>query len=142
MKRVYRTRQTTSLPRATNTGQFNSNNWLGFDWSATAPLSDISPPSESGIYKIARRNELLYCGQSINLKDRISSHKRNQLFGSASIAFFTMPGAQLNHLKEREVDMIGAYYDALSKCPVYQYSKNRKNESQQNAAADTNKSRR
>lgn len=62
----------------------------------------------------------------MNLKERIHNHKQNHLFNSASIAFFAMPGAQHNHLKEREIDMIGAYYESLSQCPLYQYSNNRK----------------
>ena len=122
MKRAHKAHQFTSLPRATNTNQFNTNNWLGLDWSKQVALTDIAAPSKPGIYKISKNNTLLYCGESMNLKARIGSHKRNQLFSNASIACCAMPRAQSNHLKEREVDMIGAHYDAISECPLHQYS--------------------
>ncbi len=70
-------------------------------------------------------NVLLYCGESMNLRDRINSHKRNQLFSNANVSFCEIFDAQPNQLKEREVDTIGAYYEAFSKCPLYQYSNNR-----------------
>ena len=139
MKRMYRPSRSTSLPRATNINQLNSGNWLGLEWSEPAALAGVSPPSEPGVYNITRENVLLYCGESMNFKERISNHKRNHLFNSANIAFFPMPGAQHNHLKEREIDMVGAYYEFLSQCPLYQYSNNRKKGGPTNAPVDGKK---
>lgn len=130
MKRAHILFPKTSLPGAKTAGQFNSRDWLGLDWSKPLLLSVASPPSDPGIYKITSGvgNVLLYCGESMNLRDRINSHKRNQLFSNANASFCEIFDAQPNQLKEREVDMIGAYYEAFSKCPLYQYSNNRKNQ--------------
>lgn len=111
-----------SLRRATHTNQLDSPDWLGLEWHGPSALANASPPQKPGVYKFTKGKDFLYCGEATNLHQRIGHYRRRGLLEGTSIDFAVIDAAESNHLKEREVDMIGAYYASEGKCPSYQYT--------------------
>jgi len=102
--------------------EFRSTKWLGLVWSEPCAIKDIQPPNDSGVYKIFNDDQMLYCGESTNLKTRMTTHKRNEKFHGAKASFTVMKKALVHQLKEREVDLIGAYYELHGTHASYQYA--------------------
>ena len=113
---------TSSLGAPTNTNQFDSLKWLGLNWSEALPFSEFKPSRESGVYKITDGKKLLYCGEAKNIQARTNNYNKHSLLKNVQISCAEMIGAEPNHLKERETDMIGAYYESFSEAPFYQYT--------------------
>ncbi len=111
----------TSLPRATQINRMDAPDWLGLEWHGPKSLATADPPPDPGVYKFTMGGTLLYCGESQNLSRRIS-HYQEGVLREALLNYAVMPSAQPNHLKEREVDMIGAYFLLKEKCPRFQYT--------------------
>ena len=114
-----------SLDTVRRVGKFDSASWLGFKWSDFRPISEEMAPAVPGTYRICKGDAVLYCGESKQLSARISTHKKNPNFIDSSISYHLMPNARSHHLKEREVDMIGAYFESYGVGPKYQYKNNR-----------------
>jgi len=102
--------------------EFKSPEWLGLEWSPSCPIKDIQPPNDSGVYKIFNDDGMLYCGESTSLKNRMTTHKRNAKFQGATVSYSIMKNALEHQLKEREVDLIGAYFELYGIHPRHQYS--------------------
>jgi hypothetical protein len=115
----------TSLPKTINAKDFHSNTWLGLHWQKAAMKQTVNLPDLPGIYRFVNPEELAYCGESHSLRKRLSTHSKNSNFKNADCFYSVMPNAESHHLKEREVDMIGAYYAITSRCPTYQYTNGR-----------------
>ncbi len=114
-----------SLDKINTVGEFVSASWLGLKWSESQPISRARPSAVPGIYRICKRDAMLYCGETRQLSDRLNTHKRNSLFKDASVSYHVMLGARSHHLKEREVDMIGAYFESSGASPKHQYKNHR-----------------
>ena len=67
--------------------------------------------------------EMQYCGESLNLNSRINTHKMNSEFANCYISIHVMMKCKPHHLKEREVDLIGAYMAEKGIGPRLQYKK-------------------
>jgi len=111
-----------SLEKAGLNNEFSSSDWLGLEWSKPCTIKDIQPPIEPGVYKIFNDDEMLYCGESINLLKRMATHRRNVKFQGATLSFVAMKNVLGHQLKEREVDLIGAYFEQKGTHPIHQYS--------------------
>ena len=101
-------------------------NWLGLEWSEFKPIiSQFNNLKDcSGVYRIRSINEILYFGESKNLKNRIRDHSKKEYFKDALISVHKIPKALPHQLKERETDLIGAYYLNKKHSPRYQYKPN------------------
>ncbi|MDB2318011.1 GIY-YIG nuclease family protein [bacterium] len=119
------TKLQTSLPRAINATVFHSNTWLGLHWQKHALTQTMNVPDLPGIYRFVTAEGLAYCGESLSLRKRLSTHSKNSNFKNTNCLYSVMPDAEPHHLKEREVDMIGAYYAITSQSPTYQYTNGR-----------------
>lgn len=100
----------------------SAENWLFLNWSKKLPLSPKPrTPQAAGVYRLMRRDEVVYVGESSDLHDRMRSHSRR--FGKENLeaSWVEMPSALPHHLKERETDLIGGFYKALQKPPLFQY---------------------
>jgi hypothetical protein len=97
-------------------GDYLSSNWLNLEWTAFAPL-DSAVEEIAGVYRIVRDGELLYLGESKDLSKRINHHRKDHRFQGSEISYNGMQDPFPHQLKEREVDLIGAYYLAESKTP-------------------------
>ena len=125
MKRLETPTPYDSIEKINAVGEFGSALWLGLKWSKSQPISRAKPPACPGIYQICGSDVMLYCGETQQLSDRINTHKKNPNFIDSSISYHLMPNARSHHLKEREVDMIGAYFESSGAGPKYQYKNNR-----------------
>jgi hypothetical protein len=110
-----------SLPSATGSQDYLGIQWLGLNWSPFQVLHDVNAPSCPGVYRIRKNSCLLYCGQSTNLQKRIHTHQKASRFRNSQISFHQMDNSQPHQLKERETDLIGAYFACEGEGPSYQY---------------------
>jgi hypothetical protein len=110
-----------SLKPAIGNEDVLADDWLELDWSSFKSLSDTNAPNEPGVYRIVKGDEIVYIGQSGKLSSRIATHKSTATFSTAVISFSVMPGAAPHQLKERETDLIGAYYGREGRIPPMQY---------------------
>jgi hypothetical protein len=111
-----------SLSPAVGDDDFMCNAWLGLEWSKFTPLGQWTPPLVSGVYRIKHESQLTYCGESLNLRDRLRSHGTTSRFSGSYFSVHEMPEAASHQLKEREIDLIGGYFLASGCPPIHQYS--------------------
>ena len=98
-----------------------ASDWLSLEWSSMQPIASWLPDDVPGVYRILGGSELLYCGQSASMRTRIRTHQRNPRFAGAAISVHEMLSAKSHHLKERETDLIGAFFGSTGGCPTWQY---------------------
>ena len=110
-----------SLAKPGKNKDFKARDWLDLDWSESMNLADIQPSSFPGVYKIFKDNMMLYCGETKELKGRLNEHKRNPNFSNSKASFSVMNNCLPHQLKEREVDLIGAYFELRKTPPIHQY---------------------
>ena len=82
-------------------------------------FSEDRARSLAGVYRILDGNEVLYVGESHDLADRLTSHTR-RFTGDKFVSYVEMQTALPHHLKEREVDLIGAFYREERRPPRFQ----------------------
>jgi hypothetical protein len=108
----------------TNYGEPLSDDWMGIDWSSTLILDDVhrSVPETGGVYRIWETGpELVYIGQSANLKSRLYRHRRERDDG-LSVSFSPIPRADADHKRlEIETELLGAYWLSMEAAPEDQF---------------------
>ncbi len=97
-----------------------SKSWLGLEWSSFEPLPLLAPTS-AGVYRIADSTGIVYLGESNQLSSRLASHAKDARFRSCSVSFSLIKSALPWHLKERETDLIGAFFLETNQSPMFQY---------------------
>jgi hypothetical protein len=104
-----------------------ASNWMGIAWTPFAPL-DIShilkvPPSP-GTYRLfdAEVQELLYIGESQNLRQRLMTHARKMWGGSQPLCSYVSLPEDTPAYQRREIenDLIAAFYAATRRLPGFQ----------------------
>jgi hypothetical protein len=110
-----------SLCPAIGNGDIDSSTWLGIEWTEFQKLNDKQAPDAAGAYRIHRDGDVLYFGESQSLKSRIRTHANDARFRGADVSFHVLPEAAPHQLKERETDLIGAYFGSTGLCPKHQY---------------------
>ena len=78
-------------------------------------------PSESGVYRLLNTENIVYIGETKNLHSRLISHAKKYDQFSLKFSCCEMKEAKPYHLKERETDLIGAFYKHERQVPLYQY---------------------
>ena len=115
-----------SIKPLLNQGSYREENWMGLNWQKPLQLNQKNLqniPAGKGIY-IILNEEILYIGQSANIKARLTAHCRKD-WGESPVIFkyYSMPDETLPHqLKEWENDLIGAYYYLTKHVPKYQFA--------------------
>ena len=113
-----------SLPPARLHGRPSEPDWLSLPWSTPSPLELAARDSGDlpGVYRLLRGARVIYLGESRKLSSRLRSHRRilkdPEILGSC----VAMPGALPHQLKERETDLIGAYFKCEEQPPLLQYA--------------------
>jgi len=110
-----------SLPPAVGNINTLAPDWIGLEWSPFTPCLSKSIPSVAGIYRFKDGNELVYLGESKNLRSRIQAHSKTSRLNQCEVSVATMPNSASHQLKEREVDMIGSFFRIYRCPPRYQY---------------------
>ena len=99
-----------------------SDGWLQLMWSPWISRSNFSDaPEEPGVYRLRDDDMVAYLGESKSLTKRLHSHSRKYRADHVRVSWVIMLGALPHELKERETDLIGAYYKARCEAPSYQY---------------------
>lgn len=109
-------------------GKPTDEDWMMLKWTKLRRLSShdaANVDSNPELYKILNplTDQVIYIGQSNNLKKRLLSHARKN-WGEDDILFSwcVQPDTILLHqLKELENDLIGGYYSLSGSIPVLQY---------------------
>lgn len=116
-----------SISPAIGDNDFTGHKWLDLEWSKFEPIGNIIKklPSTTGVYRIKLDEKIIYIGESKDLKQRIKDHSRKQHFKDSLVSVHVMPDAYPYQLKEREADLIGAYYLSTRTSPEYQYNPNK-----------------
>lgn len=81
--------------------------WLGLNWSEPKSL-DVDCPGGSGVYRILSSKEVVYIGESVNLRQRLRAHARSARFSGCKYSVLFIPAAPPHQLRERETDLIGS----------------------------------
>ena len=79
-------------------------------------------PKNEGIHRLMVQASNVYLGESKSLRNRLSSHLANKRFDGCRYSYCKMPDALPHHLKERETEMIGAFYLEYGVPPREQYA--------------------
>jgi len=95
--------------------------WLGLEWTEFVSLSDARTDG-SGVYRVRRDNDILYFGESNKLRARLAAHATDARFAGCLVSAHTMRDALPHQPKERETDLIGAYFLATGVPPKFQYA--------------------
>jgi len=114
-----------SLKPLVRIGRSKELKWMGLDWINGGDILNLNPkkvPAGKGLYLISGE-ELLYIGQSKNLRTRLKAHqKKNWGMDEVTFRYYQMPDETFPHqMKEYESNLIGAYYDEKGTIPKYQY---------------------
>jgi hypothetical protein len=116
-----------SLPPAPLVGEPEGKCWLDLVWSPVAALESSCEtiPELPGVYRLLAGGEVVYLGESKSLKDRLRAHAIRFVGQEMECSWVEMPGALPHHLKERETDLIGAFFSVRETPPRLQYSPSR-----------------
>ena len=118
-----------SYPPLLPSGSMESQRWMSLDWSEWEELSlgNIQKiPTQPGVYRIydSERREMLYLGESSNLRMRIQSHSRRGWEPNAVFCYHSLPKSLSEYQRmEIENDLIGGYYLGMVKAPRFQFGK-------------------
>jgi hypothetical protein len=101
-----------------------ADDWMGIDWSSPIVLDDVhgSVPETGGVYRLWDNGpELVYIGQSANLKSRLYTHRRERREG-LSVSFAQISRATAAHeCLEIETELLGAYWVSMGAAPEDQF---------------------
>ena len=113
-----------SLPPLEANGQPTSPDWMGLHWTETAPLATerlSDAPQSPGVYRIIQDAQVVYVGESGDLRARLRTHARNWK-SAASCSWIETPHASLVHQRhELENDLIGGFFSEHGHCPTRQF---------------------
>jgi hypothetical protein len=116
-----------SLSPAPLIGEPESMDWLDLAWSPVTPLENSRKviPEVPGVYRLLAGGRVAYFGESKSIKDRLRAHAVRYAGKEMECSWVEMPEALPHHLKERETDLIGAYYSVRKAPPQLQYAPTR-----------------
>lgn len=116
-----------SMPPLPQHGNPMDSDWMTLSWTqleAFNPKGLISAPEVPGVYKlIAGVDQLLYVGESANLKKRLATHLQ-RTWGDSEIRFAFCSLPQAEHASQRleiENDLIAGYYSTTKRPPTFQF---------------------
>jgi hypothetical protein len=116
-----------SHPPLLPSGSIESQRWMSLDWSEWEELSlrNIQKiPTQPGVYRIydSERREMLYLGESSNLRMRIQSHSRRGWESNAMFSYHSLSRSLPEYQRmEMENDLIGGYYLERVEVPRFQF---------------------
>lgn len=118
-----------SFPPLLPIGSIESQRWMSLDWSEWKELDlrNIQRiPTQPGVYRIYASEglEMLYLGESRNLRMRIQSHSRRGWESNAMFSYHSLTKS-LPEYQRREIenDLIGGYYLERVEAPRFQFGK-------------------
>lgn len=101
--------------------------WMGLSWSTDTTLEAVNLPlipKSPGVYKIfdQEKGEMLYIGESKNLRERLATHAaKNWGCTMASFSFVELPHDTLAYQRhEVENDLLGGFYSLTKNIPTFQ----------------------
>jgi excinuclease UvrABC nuclease subunit len=103
---------------------------MGLEWSPFQPLTlqeTREIPKLTGLYRLVSHDdqEVLYIGQSNNMRRRLRAHNRKSTQNLViDFSFVKLPEIILPHqLNELENDLLGAFFDYAETAPRLQFGK-------------------
>ncbi len=121
-----------SIPPLAVKGECGSSDWMGLEWSTKTALTaennhDVAPGAGLFLITDAVSQEILYIGQSADLRKRIPDFVRKDWEGREVQFSYQVVGKSVlpHNLKELECDLIGNYYEQNRKTPVFRFRNTR-----------------
>ena len=97
---------------------------MGLEWQQSAPLvrEHLSDAPESpGLYRIMQAAQVVYVGESKDLKARLRTHARNWASRADCSWAMTPHASHVYQRHELENDLLGAAYDLTGCAPTVQF---------------------
>lgn len=116
-----------SIPPLQAHGDPSARDWMNLAWEPLNALRSNSLnfiPITAGLYKlIDDLGQLLYLGQSVNLRSRLSSHQKKRWNGrDVFYSIWSRPELIIaRHRLEIENDLIGGHYSVTKSAPLFQF---------------------
>jgi hypothetical protein len=101
-----------------------SPDWMGLDWQQTVPLASerlSDAPVSPGLYRIIQHDQVVYVGESKDLKARLLTHARTWDSGVICSWVVTPQASHAYQRHELENDLIGSFYTNNGRCPEHQF---------------------
>jgi hypothetical protein len=113
-------------------GRPGDSDWMGLEWTAWMPLAVENVheiPAGAGLYLLADAgsHEIVYIGQSADVAKRLLDQSR-KTWDERSLQFsLRIIGQSVlpHHLRERENDLIGNFFEQCRKAPEFQFRNSR-----------------
>ena len=100
-----------------------SSDWMELSWTAFKKLKTAGLlPDNPGVYKLVdlANQELLYVGETNNLRSRLNQHKRK--FLEAAFSYVNLSPEMFHYERlEMENDLVGYHYHMTGKSPTCQF---------------------
>jgi hypothetical protein len=116
-----------SIPPLQQIATPHEQNWMGLQWTSPKQLAKSTLrelPTSPGVYKIfdSDTNELLYVGETQNLRKRFTTHgEKKWQCQTPFFSFVTLKASiQKYQLHEIENDLLGGFYAQSQTMPKFQ----------------------
>ena len=105
----------------------DQNNWLGLPWSQEFPLNEANDfAHQGGVYKIMENHSVVYIGETSSFITRSKAHSKNFCMPNTCYSLVAMKDSPPHQRREREADLIGAFFKEKQRAPRYQYKSHKK----------------
>jgi len=115
-----------SLPPLLQKGQPMGGDWMGLTWSGWAFLASngcsAAPPSP-GVYRIAQHDDVVYVGESGDLRGRLQTHARSWDPAAEFSSVATPQAGEVHQRHELENDLIGGFFAERGRSPLRQFGR-------------------
>jgi predicted GIY-YIG superfamily endonuclease len=102
-----------------------SSDWMGLSWTEFEKLKTVGLlPANPAVYKLVdlANQELLYLGETDNLRSRLNQHKKK--FLKAAFSYVNLSSEMLQYKRlEIKNDLIGYHYYITGKSPIWRFGK-------------------
>lgn len=95
--------------------------WLGLHWRGGEEAALGMP----GVYRLSRDGEAIYFGESKDIGLRLARHRQRLRGAAVEASWVAMPGSSPQQRREREADLIGAFFKLRERPPLLQYAPSR-----------------
>lgn len=115
-----------SLPPLFQQGQPMGGDWMGLTWSGWASLASrgrSEAPRSPGVYRIAQDDDVVYVGESGDLRGRLQTHARSW-DAEVTCSWVATPQADEAYQRhEVKNDLIGGFFAERDRSPLRQFGR-------------------
>ena len=110
-----------SLAPAPLIGEPEEPDWLGLHWRDGGETALGMP----GVYRLNKKGEAIYFGETKDIGLRLARHRQRLRGAAVEASWVAMPGSSPQQRRERETDLIGAFFKLRERPPLLQHAPSR-----------------